>query len=303
MKKIVFLFVFVFLIQSLAFAEGEEVTEIAEPVEAAEAVENAEADTRIVDLYVFGNHITLSSAPIFTGDTLMLPIKEFLAHHGECEYYINAEKQVTITHADKIVVLHPDTVNAELNYEAVELPAAPFFAGDVFYVPAETVCRALGLSYKYDIYLNVMSVFTDFAENEPYSERRVCDLSSDTQYLIWVNKQEFTVHVFLGRTGAWREVYSCKCAIGAPYSPTVTGVFKYFSPESRWSYKEFYVGPIMRFYRGYAIHSTLLRYDGGDYNDAVGVKISHGCVRVRPDDINWLVSYVPVNTTVYVSEN
>ena len=41
---------------------------------------------------------------------------------------------------------------------------------------------------------------------------------------------------------------------------------------------------------------------GVDYNNAVGVKISHGCVRVRPNDLAWLIFYVPLRSTVYVSE-
>lgn len=150
-----------------------------------------------------------------------------------------------------------------------------------------------------------MSVYADLPENELASEKSVNakDLPSETPYLIWVNKSKYTVYVFLGENKNWREVYSCKCAIGAQGSPTKTGVFKYISRESRWTYPKFYVGPIMRFYGSYAIHSTLLKYDGSDYNNAVGVKNSHGCVRVRPDNLNWLISYVPLKTTIYVSEN
>ena len=58
----------------------------------------------------------------------------------------------------------------------------------------------------------------------------------------------------------------------------------------------------MRFNGGYAIHSTLLRYDGTPYDDRVGVKISHGCIRLRKDDINWMVSYIPLNTRIYINE-
>jgi len=30
--------------------------------------------------------------------------------------------------------------------------------------------------------------------------------------------------------------------------------------------------------------------------------ISHGCVRLKPDDINWLVETIPIDTKVYVTE-
>ena len=57
----------------------------------------------------------------------------------------------------------------------------------------------------------------------------------------------------------------------------------------------------MRFYKGYAIHSTLLRYDGSDYDGRVGKQISHGCVRVKPENINWMVSMIPLYTKIYIT--
>ena len=57
----------------------------------------------------------------------------------------------------------------------------------------------------------------------------------------------------------------------------------------------------MRFYRGYALHSTLLRYDGSDADARLGKKISHGCVRLAPESINWMVDNVPLYTKIYVT--
>ena len=58
----------------------------------------------------------------------------------------------------------------------------------------------------------------------------------------------------------------------------------------------------MVFYGNYALHSTLLRYDGTPYNNNVGVKLSLGCVRCQPKYINWMADYVPIGSTVYVTE-
>jgi len=126
-------------------------------------------------------------------------------------------------------------------------------------------------------------------------------VSSLTDYLIWISKKNYKVNVFIGSKGNWKLCNSITCTIGASSSPTITGQFEYFSKESRWTYPNFYVGPIMRFHGGYAIHSTLLSYDGSDYDSRVGMKLSHGCVRVRKPDIDWLVSYVPLYTRVYVT--
>ena len=57
----------------------------------------------------------------------------------------------------------------------------------------------------------------------------------------------------------------------------------------------------MRFNGGYAIHSTLLYPNGTPKDNRVGVKISHGCIRLRPDDINWMFYYVPLKTTIHIT--
>ena len=124
---------------------------------------------------------------------------------------------------------------------------------------------------------------------------------SDTDYLIWVSKANFTVNVFLRNNGRWELIKEFPCSIGAPNTPTVTGQFKYHQYQTRWQYNGYYVGPIMRFYNGYAIHSTLINNNGTDRDGRVGEMISHGCVRVRPESINWLVGYIPLGTKVYVT--
>jgi hypothetical protein len=308
MKKILFALIFSLLVQPIAFAEGEEVSDIIESdseiTETAEET-NEENIINLVNLHAFSKGVELSSFPVFENGTLMLPIKEFLSHLGANDFSVDEENQITITYGKNIVAMHLGSKNASFNHEDTELLTAPFLIGDVVYAPAEAVCKALGFTYKSDKDGSAMSVYTDLPENELPSEKNVNakDLPSETQYLIWVNKSKYTVYVFLGKDKNWREIYSCKCSIGAPASPTITGVFKYISREGRWTYDDFYVGPIMRFYGSYAIHSTLLKFDGSDYNNAVGVKNSHGCVRVRPDNLSWLISYVPLKTTVYVSEN
>lgn len=128
------------------------------------------------------------------------------------------------------------------------------------------------------------------------------DIDSKTDYLIWVSKKDYTVNAYVGKNGKWHLVKSATCAIGAPKTPTIEGSFEYHQYQPRWTYDEgYYCGPIMRFYGGYALHSTLIRFDGRFYDNRVGVKISHGCVRLRPDDINWLAENIPLYTRVLVT--
>lgn len=126
---------------------------------------------------------------------------------------------------------------------------------------------------------------------------------SDTDYLIWVSKSNYMVSVFLKEAGSWHCIKYFKCSIGAPSTPTVTGQYRYYQYQTRWQYNGYYVGPIMRFYGGYAIHSTLVNNNGTDRDGRVGKMISHGCVRVRPENINWLTSYVPLGTKIYITNN
>ena len=128
-------------------------------------------------------------------------------------------------------------------------------------------------------------------------------IDSKTKYFIWVSKAQFKVNVFEGERGKWRLINSFPCSIGAKETPTITGIFEYFQHQDRWSYPTYYVGPIMRFApNGYAFHSVLMRYNGGFADGRVGKMISHGCVRMLPDDIKWLASTMPIGTRVFITE-
>ena len=135
-------------------------------------------------------------------------------------------------------------------------------------------------------------------------EKHVNDIAvwSDTPYLIWVSKANYTVNVFYRDNGRWNLTNEFPCSIGAPSTPTVTGQFRYHQYQEKWQYSGYYVGPIMRFYGGYALHSTLVNDNGTDRDGRVGKMISHGCVRLRPDDINWLAMNIPLGTKVYITQ-
>ncbi|MBP3360855.1 MAG: L,D-transpeptidase family protein [Clostridia bacterium] len=126
-------------------------------------------------------------------------------------------------------------------------------------------------------------------------------ISSETEYLIWVSKKEFKLRVYRGYAGNWEQINEFTCAIGKDSTPTCTGQFRYYSKEKIWPYSSYYVGPIMRFNGGYAIHTTLLRYNGVPYDNRVGMKLSHGCVRLQPQDMNWLINTVPLYSKVYIT--
>ncbi len=128
------------------------------------------------------------------------------------------------------------------------------------------------------------------------------DLSSETEYLIWVSKANYTVRVYKGAQGNWTLIKDIPCSVGKLYTPTCTGTFRYYERVARWPYAKYYVGPIMRFNGGYAIHTTLIKYDGTPYDDRVGMNISAGCVRVQPKDMEWLINLIPMYTTIHITD-
>ena len=295
MKRILSVLISMLLFGTCAFAEEE--------IQA----DSAPAPQKQVDLYIYGEGVALSEFPIIENGTLFLPVREYLANLGAYDFSVDEDEQITVTYGDKIAAMHIGSTAAMRNGETAELAAAPFMIGETVYAPMRFVSESLGFTVEAKDDGKILSVYADLPHevNAAQSAEEYVNsarLTSKTPYLIWVSKSKYTVYTFLRENGRWNLVYSCPCAIGASSSPTVTGTFKYFSYETRWTYEKFYVGPIMRFYGGYAIHSTLLNYDGTDYNATVGKKLSHGCVRVRPADINWLVSYVPLQTTIHVTE-
>ncbi len=212
----------------------------------------------------------------------------------------------------KLVIFNEDK-NVEMtlysndasNGEEVMLPTPPTRINSLMYVPLRFVCESLGArvdasSENGELTVNVITTESDFPQRDAFVNSK--NLTSRTNYLIWIDKSDFRVTVFEGSKNNWRAINSYPCSIGAPGTPTITGEFEYYSKEKRWSYPKYYCGPIMRFYGGYAMHSTLVRYDGTDFDPRLEMMISHGCIRMKPSDIQYLWDTIPLYTRVYVTE-
>lgn len=194
------------------------------------------------------------------------------------------------------------------------MPVPTTWMYDDAYVPLRLLAEAfrcpLAVYDHYD-YMDVMLFGSQDAAEAEYARTvvlsdkekyvRNAGLTSQTDYLIWISKANYEVNVFQKNNGLWRLVSAIPCTIGTDKTPTCVGTYRYYEKIARWKYPDFYVGPVMRFNGGYAIHSTLLKYDGSNYNAAVRKKLSHGCVRVRPDKMNWLAATIPMYTTVHVT--
>lgn len=84
------------------------------------------------------------------------------------------------------------------------------------------------------------------------------------------------------------EAYRWPVSTGARRYPTPVGVFRPARLERHWYSRQYNLTPMpwsMFFHRGYAVHGTMEAYN-------LGRAVSHGCVRLRPDNAAVLYSLV-----------
>ena len=143
----------------------------------------------------------------------------------------------------------------------------------------------------------------DYADFEKTIWVNAKGYSSDTQYLVWVNLAYQRVNIFEGSAGEWELVRSGIVGTGAPGTGTPTGVWKTtYKQEYGWTTGSYTVVPVVRFRGGgYAFHSRLYYPNTWTLNDpSIGFPVSHGCVRMYQEDIQWMFDNVPDGSTVVV---
>ena len=124
--------------------------------------------------------------------------------------------------------------------------------------------------------------------------------TSNTNYLILVNRATCRVAIFNGRLGAWNINKFWQCAPGAAATPTVSGRFTvqskgyYFDSGAARCY--WYT----QFYGNYLFHSVLYNKNGTLMDGRVGIPLSHGCVRLEIQNAKWIYDNIPRGTTVVV---
>lgn len=224
------------------------------------------------------------------------------------EPHLDEEKPYFILYTDEThrAYFYMDDIYALFGNEGVNLSSPTFQISGMPYVPLSKVAQYFACNYALEEdgrYFRKISLSQSEYSEEHKKNIAVnkSDISSRTNYMIWVSKKDFKVNVYHGSKNNWGIVATFPCSIGAPSTPTVEGQFEYHQYHPIWKYDKYYCGPVMRFYRGYAFHSYLIKYDGTPYDSRLGKRISLGCVRMHPDDIKWMVDNIPLYTKVYVS--
>lgn len=122
--------------------------------------------------------------------------------------------------------------------------------------------------------------------------------SSPTGWLILVDTANAKLCVLRGSRGSWKKYDKWSVTVGAPATPTVTGVY---SVGSRgYSFGHGYTCYYWTEWNGaYLFHSIL--YDEGTFNvrdGKLGAHRSHGCVRCPLEKAKFIYDTIPSGTTV-----
>ena len=125
---------------------------------------------------------------------------------------------------------------------------------------------------------------------------------SKTDFLIWVDLARARVYVLEYADEGWQVLRNLPASVGDFAHPTPTGRFEV-------SYKSASIGKeglylcrhALCFYGSYMLHSTLFDWAGQNALDGrLGLRISHGCIRLSPNESRYLYETVPIGTAVVV---
>jgi hypothetical protein len=138
--------------------------------------------------------------------------------------------------------------------------------------------------------------------------------TSETEYLIWVNRCFQRVNVFTGtgRSGEWElhEVFIISTSLWLNSTPRGTTTIP-SRTSAGWVFPEagYRVEPVVRFWpersseqgQSFAFHSRPLDIRTREIvDDRIGVPASSGCIRMYCDDAWWIYNNIPDHTTVVI---
>ncbi len=142
--------------------------------------------------------------------------------------------------------------------------------------------------------------YTDYTQTEKENYVNISGYQSTTKYLVWVSRLTQKVNVFEGSYRDWTLIHAFSCATGANTTPTIPGVFRYQYRVNLWDFDTYYVRRPMIFNGGHAFHTRTYRNNGTLLDATIGRPISHGCIRMYDEDVDWMWNNMPIGTTVVV---
>lgn len=125
--------------------------------------------------------------------------------------------------------------------------------------------------------------------------------SSGSEYFVWIDLDRQLLNVFSGSKGNWKLVKSLSCSTGRNVTPTPRGTYMPVSyGKSFGSYNREGAKNYVSFWGDYMVHSLpYLHNKVSDYR--VGLRLSHGCVRIAVDESKWFYNTIPKKTTIWIN--
>lgn len=256
-----------------------------------------------INIYYNGSWVTVPGARVIDG-TAMVPIRalgEFIGFDVRYDSDYNVE---VVSLGGKDIYFNVGTAYTTVFGTDLFAPSPTTMIDGAVYVSLRTFTDAIGSTLEIKDYFTHMDInisestyVAEYFKNLPINQ---WNISSRTNYMVWVSLKEYKVRLFEGKQNQWKPLLEAPCAIGAPGTPTITGSFEY-KYKARWDYGTYYVGPCLVFHGGYALHSVLLYQNNTEYDGRVGVQISHGCIRLKKNDIDFIANTIPVGTRIYIT--
>lgn len=178
---------------------------------------------------------------------------------------------------------------------------------------ANAVVTANGYRYKVLKDFSLQNIGKAPVNPDPYGmNKKAQSYSSQTRYLILVNKSKHIVNIYQGKKGAWKLIRgNMLCTIGKKSTPTKSGNFNLSTMRTKrkYGYKDF--GGSTAFYAarinaGNFFHSILYKkhcrnpYNAKPKDATLGKNKSNSCIRLALENARYIYEKMPLRTAVIV---
>ena len=257
---------------------------------------------KAVNVTYNGKQVDLYPGAKLINENTMIPIRKLAEFIGFDVYYDEKYNTEVLSLGPNYIFFNVDTAYTTVFGTDMYATAPTVNIDGTIYVSLRTFADAIQSSLDVkdngttlDINMSDAKYVSDYYAKSPVNK---WGIASRTNYMVWVSLSEYKVRLYEGSQYKWKLMLEAPCAIGAPGTPSITGSYEYLY-RARWDYGTYYVGPCLVFHGGYALHSVLLYQNGSEYDGRVGVQISHGCIRLKKKDIDFIAKTIPVGTRIY----
>lgn len=186
-------------------------------------------------------------------------------------------------------------------------------SGNNYYADIQSKKHKNGGNYTTEVYVNAggastlagKATFSMAKEGEAKNQQMynyAQGFSSDTNYLILVNRAIHRVAIYQGSYNNWKEIKYWPCVVGKPSTPTPTGTFK-IKGRFDWfgsDHKCWWATQIEGYYY---FHTVLYYWDDAPrriLDGTMDAAASMGCIRLEEPNARWIYTTIPRGTTVHI---